>query len=105
MTEFSSYSAGGGVRAPVDVPVAREIPVERASAVLREVGEGWARESGAALDRPEVVGIMGFSGGDVIIRLGVRVAPERRLAAEAELRRRIKVAFDREHWPPFGAAG
>ncbi|HEY2996657.1 MAG TPA: mechanosensitive ion channel family protein [Methylomirabilota bacterium] len=105
MTEFSSYSAGGGVRATVDVPVAREIPVERASAVLREVGEGWARESGAALDRPEVVGIMGFSGGDVIIRLGVRVAPERRLAAEAELRRRIKVAFDREHWPPFGAAG
>src|SRR5438094_59438 len=42
---------------------------------------------------------------DVIAGLTVRVAPERRLAAEAELRRRIKVAFDREHWPPFGAAG
>jgi hypothetical protein len=35
----------------------------------------------------------------------VRVAPERRLLAEAELRRRIKVAFDREHWAPIGAAG
>ena len=104
LTEFTSYSVGG-VRATVDVPVAREVPIERATVVLREVAEAWAREPGAALDRPEVVGIMGFSGGDVIIRLTVRVSPDRRLAAEAELRRRIKVAFDREHWPPFGAAG
>jgi hypothetical protein len=33
------------------------------------------------------------------------VAPEQRLAAEAELRRRIKEAFDRHHWSPIGAAG
>ena len=104
LTEFSTYSAGG-VRATVDVPVAREIPVERALAVLREAAETWARESGAALDRPDVVGIMGFSGGDTIVRVGARVAPSTRLAAEAELRRRIKLAFDREHWPPFGATG
>jgi moderate conductance mechanosensitive channel len=101
LTEFSTYGAGG-VRATVDVPVAREIPVERALAVLRETAEAWARESGAALDRPEVAGIMGFSGGDSIVRVGARVAPSARLAAEAELRRRIKLAFDREHWPPFG---
>lgn len=104
VTEFSSFSAGG-VRATVDVPVSREVPVERAIAVLREVGEQWARESGAALDSPQVPGIMGFSGGDVLLRLTVRVVPERRLPIEAELRRRIKAAFDREHWSPFGAAG
>jgi small conductance mechanosensitive channel len=104
LTEFSSYSAGGA-RATVDVPVSRDVPVERAIALLREVGETWARESGAALDRPDVPGIMGFSGGDVLLRLTVRVAPERRLPTEAELRRRIKAAFDREHWAPFGAAG
>ena len=104
LTEFTSYSAGG-VRATVDVPVSREVPLERALAVLREVGEAWARESGAALDPPRVAGIMGFSGSDVIIRLSVRVAPERRLATEAELRLRIKAVFDREHWAPFGAAG
>ena len=104
LTEFTSLSAGG-VRAVIDVPIAREVPIERAIAVLREVGEIWARESGAALETPQVPGIMGFSGGDVLLRLTVRVAPERRLPAEAELRRRIKAAFDREHWAPIGAAG
>jgi small conductance mechanosensitive channel len=104
VTEFTSFSAGG-VQARVDVPVAREVPIDRAIALLREVGQAWARESGVALDSPEVPGIMGFSGGDVLLRLTVRVVPERRSAAEAELRRRIKAAFDREHWAPFGASG
>jgi small conductance mechanosensitive channel len=104
LTEFTSLSAGG-VRAVVDVPVARDVPVDRALAVLREVGETWARESGAALESHPGTGIIGFSGGDVILRLTVRVAPERRLPAEAELRRRIKAAFEREHWAPLGAAG
>ena len=104
LTEFSNFSAGGA-RAVVDVPVSRDVPVDRALAVLREAGEAWARESGAALETPRVPGIMGFSGGDVLLRLTVRVAPERRASAEAELRRRIKAAFDREHWAPFGADG
>jgi small conductance mechanosensitive channel len=104
ITEFANYSAGGA-RAVVDVPVSRDVPVDRALAALAEVGEAWARESGAALDRPLVPGIMGFSGGDVILRLTVRVTPEQRLLVEAELRRRIKEAFDRHHWSPIGAAG
>jgi small-conductance mechanosensitive channel len=101
--QFANYS--GGVRAAVDVPVSRDIPVDRALAVLDEVGEAWARESKAALDRPQAHGIMAFSGGDAVLRLMVRVPPARRLAAEAELRRRIKEAFDRHHWSPIGAAG
>jgi small conductance mechanosensitive channel len=103
LTEFTSYSAGA--RATVDVPVSRDVPVERAIERLREVATRWADESGDALDPPQVPGIMGFSGGDVVLRLTVRVAPERRQAAEAELRRRIKAVFDHEHWAPFGAAG
>jgi len=104
ITEFANYRAGGA-QALVDVPLSRDVPVARALAVLAEVGEAWARESGAALDRPSVPGIIAFSGGDAVLRLTVRVAPERRLAAETELRRRIKEAFDRHHWSPIGAAG
>ena len=104
LTEFTNFSVGWG-RAIVEVGVPREVDVDRALAALREAGEAWARESGAALETPRVPGIMGFSGGDVLLRLTVRVAPERRASAEAELRRRIKAAFDREHWAPFGAAG
>jgi small-conductance mechanosensitive channel len=104
ITEFANYSAGGA-RAVGGGAVSRDVPVDRALAALAEVGEAWARESGAALDRPLVPGIMGFSGGDVILRLTVRVTPEQRLLVEAELRRRIKEAFDRHHWSPIGAAG
>ena len=104
ITDFANYSAGGA-RAVVDVPVARDVPVDRALAVLTEISEAWARESRVALDRPPVPGIMGFSGGEVTLRVTVPVSAEQRLAAEAELRRRIKDAFDRYHWSPIGAAG
>jgi moderate conductance mechanosensitive channel len=104
ITEYANYSAGG-VRAVVDVPVGRDVPIDRAMAVLTDVGTAWAQASGAALDPPQVPGIIGFSGGDAVLRLSLRVAPERRLEAEAELRRRVKEAFDRYHWSPIGAAG
>jgi small-conductance mechanosensitive channel len=104
ITEYANYSAGGA-RAVVDVPVARDVPIERAVAVLTDVAAAWAQASGVSLDPPLVPGIIGFSGGDTIVRLSVLVAPERRLHAEAELRRRVKEAFDRHHWSPIGAAG
>jgi len=101
LTEFANYSLGGA-RAIVDVPIAREVPVDRALAVLGEVGAGWA---GTTLDRPEAQGIIGWNSGETMLRLTTRVSPERRQAVERELRRRIKDAFDRQHWPPIGAAG
>jgi moderate conductance mechanosensitive channel len=103
LTEFANYSLGGA-RAIVEVPVAREVPVEKALAVLDEVGAEWAGEA-RSVDRPEAQGIIGWSGGDSLFRLTASVAPERRHATEQDLRRRIKEAFDRHHWPPIGAAG
>ena len=103
LTEFANYSLGGA-RAIVDVPVAREVPVARALAVLAEVGATWAGESRTSLDRPEAQGIIGWSGSDALLRLTALVAPERRQAVERDLRLRIKEAFDRHHWPPIGAA-
>jgi small-conductance mechanosensitive channel len=103
LTDFANYSAGWA-RAIVDVGVPRSVDVERALAVLREVGETWARETGTALDPPMAQGIMRFSGGgDAVLRLKVRVEASRRLDAEIELRRRIRHAFDREQWLVLGA--
>jgi small conductance mechanosensitive channel len=104
LADFANYSAGWG-RAIVDVGVPRSVDVERALAVLREVGETWARETGAALDPPVVQGIMRFSGGgDAVLRLMIRVEAGRRLGTEIELRRRIRHAFDREQWLAVGVA-
>ena len=95
LTEFTNFSVGWG-RAIVEIGVPRDVDVDRALAALREAGEAWARESGAALDAPAVQGIMRFSGGDAVLRLTVRVDAARRLDVENDLRRRIKMTFDRE---------
>lgn len=104
LTEFANYSLGGA-RAIVEVPVAREVPVAKALAVLDEIGADWAGAAHGSVDRPQAQGIIGWSGGDSLLRLTAPVAPERRQATEQDLRRRIKEAFDRHHWPPIGAAG
>jgi hypothetical protein len=81
------------------------VEVERALGVLREVADGWARETRAALDPPVVQGIMKFSGGgDAVVRLLVRVESGRRTETEIELRRRIRSAFDREQWTVVGVS-
>ncbi len=103
LNDFVNLSSSWA-RVMIDVGVPREVDVSRALDVLREVGMTWARDTGAALDTPEAQGIIKFSGSDVILRLAVTVAPPRRLGAEAELRRRIKEAFDRERWPLVGVS-
>ncbi len=103
LTEFTNFSSGWA-RVTIDVAVPREVNVDRALDVLRRVGEEWARASGGALDAPRAQGIIKFSGGDVVLRLAVTVEPGRRAEAEAELRRRIKEAFDHERWSALGVS-
>jgi len=97
LTSFTNFSAGWA-RVMVDVAVSKDIPVEQALTVLRQVGEEWASASGAALEPPEAQGIIKFSGDNMVLRLIAKVDPTRRFDAEVELRRRIKDAFDRERW-------
>jgi moderate conductance mechanosensitive channel len=98
LAAFTNRSRDWG-RAVVEVTLPREAPVERALAVLRQVGEEWARQSGAALEAPETQGIIRWSGSEPVVRLTAKVDADTRLDAEYELRRRVKDAFDREHWP------
>jgi hypothetical protein len=72
--------------------------------VLNRVGQEWATESGAALDPPQTQGIIRWSGTEAVLRLTAKVDSDRRLDAEYELRRRVKEAFDREHWPVVPAS-
>lgn len=96
--DFVNLSAGWS-RATIEVTVGREGDVPRSLALLKAVAETWASESGSALESPEAHGIMRITGGDVVLRLMVKVDPVRRSDAELELRRRIKEAFDREGLP------
>jgi small-conductance mechanosensitive channel len=98
LAAFTNRSRGWA-RALVEVTLPREVPVEPALAVLRRVGEEWARDSGVALEPPQTQGIIRWSGAEAVLRLGVKVDSDKRSDTEYELRRRVKEAFDREHWP------
>jgi small conductance mechanosensitive channel len=98
LNDFVNLSIGFA-RAGVDVTVGPAADLARALATLRATADAWAAETGAALESPEVPGIMKITGGDVVLRVTVKVDPTRRFAAEIELRRRIKEAFDRERIP------
>jgi small conductance mechanosensitive channel len=84
-------------RAVVTVGVAYEQDVGKAMRVLEEVGKIWATEHrDIVLEAPVVQGILSFDDSAVALRLVVKVRPLQQAAAEWELRRRIKEAFDRE---------
>jgi small conductance mechanosensitive channel len=102
-TEFTNLSSDWA-RAVVDVGVPREVDVDRALAVLRQVGEEWAAATGTPLESPRAHGIIRFAGPDAVLRLMVAVDPARRQDAEMDLRRRIRAAFDRERWALVGVA-
>jgi small conductance mechanosensitive channel len=85
------------MRAVVAVGVAHEQDVGKAMRVLEEVGKAWAAERrGIVLEPPQVQGILAFDGATTTLRLAIKVKPSQQLAAEWELRRRIKEAFERE---------
>lgn len=98
LTQFANYNKGWA-RAVVDVGIAYSTDVQRALAVLDRVGREWAQETGQALEPPHAQGVIRFGDSDLGLRLMVKVDPARRMDIEAELRRRIKEAFDRENVP------
>lgn len=81
----------------VEVGIAYEGDINRAMALMQRVGEEWvADHPGIALGPPEVQGIQQFRELELTIRLIIKVKPMEQWAAERELRKRIKLAFDRE---------
>jgi moderate conductance mechanosensitive channel len=82
-------------RAVVSVGLAYEQDVAKGLRVLQEVGDAWAAENpDIVLDPPEAQGVMGLNDSDVGVRLVIKVVAPNHWAAERELRKRVKEAFD-----------
>ncbi len=83
-------------RAVIDVWLTYETDVSRVMALLQDVAAAWALEAGeAVLDPPAVGGIGDMSAAGYKLVVAVKVTPSARAGAEAELRRRIKIALDK----------
>ncbi len=98
LTQFANYNRGWA-RAVVDVSLGYEADVRHALAALERVGQEWVADTGLALEPPEARGVVRFGESDLGLRLMVKVDPAKRFDIEAELRRRIKEAFEREAIP------
>lgn len=85
------------MRAIVDVPLSYRADLERAMTVMKRVADEWGQEHAAAvLAPPEVLSVHQFANARVTLRLAVKLAPGTQVSAERELRRRLKLAFERE---------
>ena len=89
----------GWARALLDIAVAYDTDVDRASAVILDVATTLADEEDFEerfLAEPEVWGVERFGADSVDIRLVIRTTPGDQWAIGRELRRRLKQAFDAE---------
>jgi len=82
--------------AMVDINITYETDIDRAGRFMREEAEAYARESGKAVDPPEVLGVTAMGGDGVTMRMILRVQPMAHWAAERALKARIKERFERE---------
>jgi small conductance mechanosensitive channel len=83
------------MRAMVQISLDYAADVQRAMALMHEVGQQWASEHTVdVLGQPEVQGITEFGTTGIQIRLVVMVRPKALVLAERELRIRLKAAFD-----------
>jgi small-conductance mechanosensitive channel len=86
-------------RAVVDVDVAYDTDIKRATDVIKATADAmWSDESAPStmIEEPEVLGVENLGADGIAIRLMVKTAPDTQLAVARELRARIKRAFDAE---------
>lgn len=93
-------------QALVDVEVAYKEDLDRVREVLLQVGRELMRDpefGPHVLEEPQVLGVEAFGASGITIRMVCKTAADQKWNITRELRRRIKVAFDREGieipWP------
>ena len=104
----------GWSTALVDIAIAYDQDVEKATSVIRDVvstmddDEAW---KDILLEEPDVVGIESIANGAITIRIVAKTVANEQFGVQREMRERIKVALDRAGvrsplpvMPPYGGA-
>ncbi len=84
-------------RIVLDVEVAYDTDIEKASQVIQQVAdEEWRRQRPGAtiIEQPELWGVEQFAASAIVIRLAVKTRPGEQWAAGRALRGALKTAFD-----------
>lgn len=96
ITILTNYSRTDSL-AIVEFPIAYEADAERALALMREEAEAYHAQLGdIAVEKPEVVGAVQLSGGEMVLRVVQRVKPLEHWTVQRELTQRIAARFVQE---------
>lgn len=91
-----NYSKGWS-RVVLDIEIDYKEDVDRAMKVILETAKTMREERPVdIIEEPSMLGVDKVSGRSVTIRLIVKTAPNKQFEIGRELRRRVKLAFDRE---------
>jgi len=86
----------GNMRAKVDMSIAYEENIERATEVLTKASEEIKKESDDIIEGPLVLGVTNFGESDVVITTIAKVKPMAQWGVERLMRKKYKEIFDKE---------
>lgn len=86
----------GALRALVDVRVLHEEDPEKVQSILEHVAAEVAKDMATVVAGPRVLGIVDVTEAGMTFRIWAQATPMEQWAVEREIRRRVKLAFDRE---------
>lgn len=87
----------GSMRALVEIGLAYKADLDQAMAIMQGVCDQVAKEMKTIVEGPEVLGVVGFSALEVVVRIVAKTVPNEQWLVERVLRKRIKEALDREN--------
>jgi small conductance mechanosensitive channel len=94
---FVKNSTLGWARVVLDVGVAYKEPIDHVIEVLMQIANEFkadAKFSGFILGEPEMFGVDALGDSSVVVKLGLKVRPDKQWSIKRELLRRIKQRFD-----------
>lgn len=91
-----NHSVSNG-QALLDIGIAYEADLDKAISVLERVGQEAFDQYEEILQMPQVLGVQELADSSVVIRMTAEVEPLQQWYIQRELRRLIKLAFDREN--------
>ncbi|QAA30419.1 mechanosensitive ion channel family protein [Clostridium manihotivorum] len=85
----------GNMRVMLDIEIDYEENVDKAIDLINRVCDSYSEDNNDIIDKPQVVGVTSFSQTGIVIRLSGSAKPMMQWAIERDLRKKIKVEFDK----------
>ncbi|GFP78257.1 mechanosensitive ion channel family protein [Clostridium fungisolvens] len=85
----------GNMRVMLEIEIDYEENVDRAIDTINQVCDTYSRDNNDLIDKPQVVGVTSLSQTGIVIRVSGSAKPMMQWAVERDLRKAIKIEFDR----------